>query len=114
MEVFETEDILGKSQRLGEKLNARFQQWQEQFPHVDNVRNIGSMAAIELVTDKTSKEPRADYAAAVTKKCKEDGLILLSCGMYGNTIRFLMPVTIEDDVLEEGMSIVEAALKELG
>jgi 4-aminobutyrate aminotransferase/(S)-3-amino-2-methylpropionate transaminase len=114
MEVFETEDILGKSQRLGEKLNQRFQQWQEQFPQVDNVRNLGAMAAIELVTDKTSKEPRADFAGAVTKYCKEHGLILLSCGMHGNTIRFLMPVTIEDEILEEGLAIVENALKELG
>jgi len=81
---------------------------------VDNVRNLGPMAAIELVTDKTSKEPRADLAAAVTKKAKENGLILLSCGMYGNTLRFLMPVTIEDNILEEGLAIVEQALKEVG
>ncbi|KPP96774.1 4-aminobutyrate--2-oxoglutarate transaminase [Marinobacter sp. HL-58] len=113
-DVFKEEDILGKSQRLGNKLRKRFDQWQEQFPHVDNVRNLGPMAAIELVTDKTSKEPRADFAAAVTKKAKENGLILLSCGMYGNTIRFLMPVTIEDNVLEEGLGIVEQALKEVG
>ncbi|MEP1217489.1 MAG: 4-aminobutyrate--2-oxoglutarate transaminase [Marinobacter sp.] len=113
-DVFKEEDILGKSQRLGDKLRKRFDQWQEQFPHVDNVRNLGPMAAIELVTDKTSKEPRADFAAAVTKKAKENGLILLSCGMYGNTIRFLMPVTIEDNILEEGLAIVEQALKEIG
>ena len=113
-DVFKEEDILGKSQRLGDKLRKRFDQWQEQFPHVDNVRNLGPMAAIELVTDKTSKEPRADFAAAVTKKAKENGLILLSCGMYGNTIRFLMPVTIEDNILEEGLDIVEGALKDIG
>jgi 4-aminobutyrate aminotransferase/(S)-3-amino-2-methylpropionate transaminase len=113
-DVFKEEDILGKSQRLGDKLRKRFDQWQEQFPHVDNVRNLGPMAAIELVTDKTSKEPRADLAAAVTKKAKENGLILLSCGMYGNTLRFLMPVTIEDNILEEGLAIVEQALKEVG
>ncbi|WP_300495870.1 4-aminobutyrate--2-oxoglutarate transaminase [Marinobacter sp.] len=113
-DVFKEEDILGKSQRLGDTLRKRFDQWQEQFPHVDNVRNLGPMAAIELVTDKTSKEPRADLAATVTKKAKENGLILLSCGMYGNTLRFLMPVTIEDNILEEGLAIVEQALKEVG
>lgn len=113
-DVFKEEDILGKSQRLGDTLRKRFDQWQEKFPHVDNVRNLGPMAAIELVTDKTSKEPRADLAAAVTKKAKENGLILLSCGMYGNTLRFLMPVTIEDNILEEGLAIVEQALKEVG
>lgn len=114
MEVFESEDILGKSQRLGEKLRKRFDQWQETFTHVDNVRNVGPMAAFELVTDKEGREPRADLAGAVTKKAKEKGLILLSCGMYGNTLRFLMPVTIEDDLLEEGLKIVEESLKEAG
>ncbi len=113
MKVFEDEDILGMSQRLGEKLKSQFADWQDRFSHVDNARNVGPMAAFELVTDKASREPRADLAAAVTKKAKEKGLILLSCGMYGNTIRFLMPITIEDDVLEEGLKIVEEALSEV-
>ncbi|MFW5824237.1 MAG: 4-aminobutyrate--2-oxoglutarate transaminase [Marinobacter sp.] len=113
MEVFEEEDILGKGRALGDKLASRFAQWQEKFGHVDNVRNLGPMAAIELVTDKQSREPRADLAARVTAYAKEHGLILLSCGMYGNSIRFLMPVTIEDDVLEEGLRIVEDALASL-
>lgn len=113
-DVFKEEDILAKGQRLGEKLKQRFSQWQEQFAHVDNVRNLGPMAAFELVESKDSREPKPELAAAVTKKAKEKGLILLSCGMYGNTLRFLMPVTIEDEVLEEGLNIVEEALKEVG
>ncbi len=113
-DVFKEEDILGKAQALGEKLNKRFSQWQEQFEHVDNVRNLGPMAAFELVESKSSHTPKPELAAAVTKKAKEKGLILLSCGMYGNTLRFLMPVTIEDDVLEEGLAIVEESLKEVG
>jgi 4-aminobutyrate aminotransferase/(S)-3-amino-2-methylpropionate transaminase len=113
-DVFKEEDILSKSQALGEKLKQRFSQWQEQFAHVDNVRNLGPMAAFELVESKESRTPKPELAAAVTKKAKEKGLILLSCGMYGNTLRFLMPVTIEDDVLEEGLAIVEESLKEVG
>ncbi|TVP53671.1 MAG: aminotransferase class III-fold pyridoxal phosphate-dependent enzyme, partial [Halomonadaceae bacterium] len=109
-EVFESEDILGKAQALGDKLKTRFAQWQEQFGFVDNARNVGPMAAFELVTDKQSRTPRADLAGQVTKMAKEKGLILLGCGMYGNTIRFLMPVTIEDEVLEEGLKIVEECL----
>lgn len=81
---------------------------------MDNVRNLGPMAAFELVESKDSHVPKPELAAAVTKKAKEKGLILLSCGMYGNTLRFLMPVTIEDEVLEEGLNIVEEALKEVG
>lgn len=83
------------------------------FPFVDNGRNLGAMAAFELVEDKQSRKPRADMAAAITAKAKEKGLILLSCGMHGNTIRFLMPVTIEDELLEEGLAIVESALQYL-
>lgn len=113
-EVFQEEDILGKAQALGDKLNKRFSQWQDQFEHVDNVRNLGPMAAFELVESKASRTPKPELAAAVTKKAKEKGLILLSCGMYGNTLRFLMPVTIEDAVLEEGLAIVEESLKEVG
>lgn len=113
IEVFKEEDILGKSQRLGDKLAARFAQWEQKFPHVDNGRNVGAMAAFELVDSKENREPRPDLAAALLKKTKEKGLILLSCGMHGNAIRFLMPVTIEDEVLEEGLAIVESSLAEL-
>lgn len=114
LEVFEEEDILSTSQILGEKLSRRFSQWQEKFPRVDNVRNLGPMAAFELVESKDSREPRPELAAAVTSKAKEKGLILLSCGMHGNTLRFLMPVTIENEVLEEGLDIVEEALRDVG
>jgi 4-aminobutyrate aminotransferase/(S)-3-amino-2-methylpropionate transaminase len=113
-DVFKEEDILGKAQALGDKLNKRFSQWQEQFEHIDNVRNLGPMAAFELVESKDSHTPKPELAAAITKKAKEKGLILLSCGMYGNTLRFLMPVTIEDEILEEGLAILEESLKEAG
>ncbi|RDB44097.1 4-aminobutyrate--2-oxoglutarate transaminase [Halomonas sp. DQ26W] len=113
LEVFESEDILGKSQALGDKLAKRFAQWQQDFDCVDNGRNMGAMAAIDLVSNKGNHTPDADLAGALCKKAREKGLILLSCGLYGNTIRFLMPVTIEDEILEEGLAIVEASLKEL-
>ncbi|WP_339799139.1 4-aminobutyrate--2-oxoglutarate transaminase [uncultured Marinobacter sp.] len=113
LEVFKEEDILGQSQRLGSTLKSRFEEWQEKYEHVDNVRALGSMAAIELVSDKQGREPRPDMAAAVCAYAAEHGLILLSCGLHGNTVRFLMPVTIEDNILQEGLQIVEDALKSL-
>ena len=113
-DVFKEEDILSKSEALSEKLKRRFNQWQKQFSHVDNARNLGPMAASELVESKDNRVPAPELAAAVTRHAKEKGLILLSCGMHGNTLRFLMPVTIEEDVLEEGLGIVEDALKIVG
>ena len=113
MEVFEEENILEKSQTLGETLAARFNEWQGKFDCIDHVRNMGAMAAFELVNNKTDRTPNPELAAALCKKAREEGLILLSCGMYGNTIRFLMPVTIEDDVLNEGQDIIESCLESL-
>jgi 4-aminobutyrate aminotransferase/(S)-3-amino-2-methylpropionate transaminase len=69
--VFEEEDILGKSVRLGEKLKERFTQWQEKFTHVDNVRCLGPMAAFEMVESKENRKPMPELAAAITKKAKE-------------------------------------------
>ncbi|MDR5876366.1 4-aminobutyrate--2-oxoglutarate transaminase [Halomonas sp. CUBES01] len=113
MEVFEEENILEKSQALGEKLATRFKDWQGKFDCIDNIRNMGAMAAFELVSDKDNHTPNPELAAKLCGKAREEGLILLSCGMYGNTIRFLMPVTIEDNVLNEGLDIIESCLDSL-
>ncbi|GAB2781133.1 4-aminobutyrate--2-oxoglutarate transaminase [Halomonas shantousis] len=112
LEVFEEEDILGKSQALGEKLAARFEQWQQSFSCVRNARHLGAMAAFDLVD--AQGEPNAELVGKLCSTARERGLILLSCGLYGNTIRFLMPVTIGDDVLNEGLDLIETMLKELG
>ncbi|QRL05363.1 4-aminobutyrate--2-oxoglutarate transaminase [Vreelandella venusta] len=111
LEVFEEEKILEKSQALGEVLGQRFTQWQQRFACVENVRHLGSMAALDLVAADQTPDP--ELAAAMCKRAREKGLILLSCGLYGNTLRFLMPVTIEDSILEEGLAIVEELLEEL-
>ena len=97
LEVFEEEKILEKSQALGEVLGQRFTQWQQRFACVENVRHLGSMAALDLVAADQTPDP--ELAAAMCKRAREKGLILLSCGLYGNTLRFLMPVTIEDSIL---------------
>lgn len=113
LDVFKEDKILEKSQALGERLGKRFEKWQQQFDCIDNGRHMGAMAAIDIVSDKAHHTPDADLAAALCKRAREKGLILLSCGLYGNTLRFLMPVTIEDEVLEEGLAIIEASLEEL-
>jgi len=114
MEVFEEERILEKSQALGEKLRARFDKWQQDYASVANARNLGAMAAFDLVTDKKSNVPNAELAARLCREARERGLILLSCGLYANTIRFLMPVTISDEMLEEGLDLIEKMLSEFG
>jgi len=113
IDVIEEDNLLEKSEALGNKLSQRFETWQGQFDAVDNTRHLGAMAAFELVTDKASRTPDPKLAAALCAKAKEKGLILLSCGFWGNSIRILVPITVSDEVLEEGLDIIESSLEEL-
>lgn len=113
IEAIEEEGLLARSADLGERLAKRFADWQGRFECVDNPRNLGAMAAFELVSDKASRKPDADLAAALCARARDNGLILLSCGLWGNSIRILVPITVEDAVLEEGLGIIETCLAEL-
>ena len=75
-----------------------------------DVRGLGPMLALELVTDRESKEPAAELAKKTTAGARERGLILLSCGTYGNVIRILVPLVIDDDDLARGLEILEESL----
>ena len=71
------------------------------------------MMALELVKDRKTKEPAADEAKALVESCLEKGLVVLSCGTLGNVMRMLMPLVIEDDQLEKGLSILEEGLNKI-
>lgn len=113
LEVFEEEKLLEKAKALGLKLRARFESWKNQFELVGDVRGIGPMQALELVLDRETKEPAADKAKALVKFCCDRGLVLLSCGNFGNVIRTLMPLVITDEQLERGLAIMEEGLSAL-
>jgi len=113
LEVFEEENLLEKAVNLGETLQKRFKQWQQEFDIVADIRGIGPMLALELVKDHQTGEPAADEAKSLVKFCYERGLIILTCGHYGNIIRTLIPLVITDDQLERGLSIMEDGLASL-
>ncbi len=78
---------------------------------IGDVRGRGAMCAIELVSDRDTKEPLEPAATnAIIARCLSQGLIVLSAGTYGNVIRLLPPINIEDGLLEDGLSIIEDAL----
>jgi 4-aminobutyrate aminotransferase/(S)-3-amino-2-methylpropionate transaminase len=112
-EIFEQENLIETSRKLGQKLRARFDAFAERFELVGDVRGLGPMLALELVKDRETKEPAAAEAKALTKFCQEKGLVLLSCGNYGNVIRTLMPLVITDEQLERGLAIMEEGLASL-
>jgi 4-aminobutyrate aminotransferase/(S)-3-amino-2-methylpropionate transaminase len=84
--------------------------WQARWPQIGDVRGLGAMLAIELVRDPGTKEPAPELALATIDAALARGLILLKAGLYGNCIRVLCPLTIEDAVLDEALSVWEDAL----
>jgi 4-aminobutyrate aminotransferase/(S)-3-amino-2-methylpropionate transaminase len=113
MDVFEQEDIVNRAAILGRKLRAQFDTLYKKFEIIGDVRGKGPMLALELVKNRETKEPAADETKALVKFCFEKGLILLSCGTYGNVIRSLMPLVITDEQMDKGLSIMEEAFNKL-
>ncbi len=110
LDVFETEHLLQKARELGLKLRHRLDALKDRYELIGDVRGIGPMLAMELVKDRESKLPAADEAKALVGACREKGLLLLSCGTYGNVVRLLMPLVITDEQLERGLAILEEGL----
>jgi 4-aminobutyrate aminotransferase-like enzyme len=86
---------------------------QVRFPALGEVRSLGAMVAIELVKNCSADQPDAEITKALVQAAGRRGLILLSCGVYGNVVRFLAPLTISDALLKEGFNIFEQALDEV-
>ena len=107
LDIIEEENLLQRSEALGKKLRERLDTLQKEYELIGDVRGMGPMLALELVKDRETKEPAAEEAKALVKFCFDKGLILLSCGNFGNVIRTLMPLIIEDDQLERGLAIME-------
>ncbi|MFD1626024.1 4-aminobutyrate--2-oxoglutarate transaminase [Azospirillum griseum] len=115
IDVIEEEKLCERASVIGERIADRFRAMGQRnsIPVVGDVRNLGAMVAMELVTNRETKEPAADLTKALVAKAAEKGLILLSCGTYANVIRVLVPLTVSDAVLDEGLDIIERSLEEL-
>ena len=109
LEVFESENMLGKSIALGKKLHDRFEKWQKKFDLIGEIRGLGAMLGFALVKGPKG-EPAAEETGQLVNYCHENGLIILSCGTFGNVIRTLIPFVITDDQLEKGLTIMEDGL----
>ena len=110
LDVIEDEALVERSTALGETMRARMESWQERFPQVGDVRGLGSMLAIELVSDRESKQPATELASRVVSEALGRGLLLLKSGVRGNCIRVLVPLVISDSELEEALQVWEDAL----
>src|SRR6266702_2575701 len=108
IETMAAEDLAGRARRIGDIMLPRLHGLAEKYPVIADVRGRGAMLAIELTRPGTL-DPDPATTAAVARACHQAGLVTLTCGTFGNVIRFLPPLVIGEDLLDEGLSILEDA-----
>ncbi len=111
--VFDEERIFERADRLGERVGAALDALAARHLEIVEVRRLGAMIAFELGEDGDPRRPASDLTRKLTARARELGLILLSCGIYGNVVRILVPITAEDAVVDEGLGILAKAASEL-
>jgi len=111
LDAMAKEKLAERGAVIGERIGARFRKWQDTVPEIGDVRGLGAMVAMELVKDRATREPAKELTGKLQAEALKRGVILLSAGTLGNVIRVLVPLTVEDAVLEEGLAVMEAALQ---
>ena len=113
LEVMEKEKLPARAVQVGDLITQRLRKLQSQLTCVGEVRGLGAMVAMELVRNRDPHAPDADLTKALVQRAAANGLVLLSCGLYSNVIRILVPLTASDALINEGLDIVEKSLREL-
>jgi len=113
MNQFQDGDLLARAQQIGAQIGERGQTWLRDVPAVGDVRGLGSMMAIEFVKDRETRVPDPDAVAKVSAYCLQHGVITMRAGLYTNCIRLLMPLVITDEQLQEGLDVLDAAIRSL-
>lgn len=111
LDIIESENLNERAQKIGKRATEKMKELAERFDSIGDVRGLGAMCAMEIVKDRHTKTPDKEAVGKIVKAAGERGLMLLSAGLYGNVIRLLMPLTITDEQLEEGLQILEEAFE---
>ncbi|UFJ39897.1 4-aminobutyrate--2-oxoglutarate transaminase [Brevibacillus humidisoli] len=112
IEMMEEEQLPDRAMKIGERITSRFRQLQEEIPAIGDVRTLGAMTAVEWVKDPQTKEPDKELTASIIQEVHRRGVILMSAGLYGNVMRFLTPLVIEDEQLDEALDVIEQVIRE--
>ena len=112
--LINTDEVLSRTKALGERMRTRLDTIAARHPElIGDVRGVGTMLAMEIVTDAASKTPDPTATADICAATLRRGLITIRAGLYSNCVRFLPPLVISDDQLDEGMKVLHAAVGEV-
>lgn len=110
LDLIERDGLLERARRIGELMTARLREMAGRHEAIGDVRGRGAMVAMELVADRESKEPAKGIAGRLIEECFREGVIVLKAGTYDNVVRLLPPLTIDETLLEEGLSVLDKAV----
>src|SRR3989454_542270 len=110
IEVMIDEKLPQRGAQLGARALARMRGWMDRYSHIGEVRGVGAMVAMELVTDRATREPAAAMSNELLRHCHRHGLVLLKAGLYDNVIRLLFPLTACEQELDRVVDVVDGAL----
>lgn len=110
LDAFAQDGLLERAVALGERLRAGLESLAQRYPVIGDVRGLGFMQAIEIVADRASRKPDAATAQAIIDAAREEGLLVIKCGVHRNVIRFLAPLVTTDAQLDEGLGLLDRAL----
>ncbi|VBB05742.1 aminotransferase class-iii [Lucifera butyrica] len=110
IKYIEEQDLCNRAKQIGDTCMGRLKALQEKCNFIGDVRGVGAMIGIELVKDRQSKTPDKKLTARVIKLCLEQGLLLISAGIFGNVIRLLIPLVVTDEQLDRGLTILEQSI----
>ena len=113
LEVFEEENLLQRSRDIGQRITSHLQALAKDHPCIAEVRGLGAMVAMELCKNGDPHQPDADLTKALAVEAMNRGLVILTCGTYGNVVRILVPLTASDTVIDEGLNMMADALNHL-
>jgi len=114
LDVIEEEQLCARAERIGQRMRERLRAQAGRFDCVADVRGLGAMTAVEFCRDRDPAKAAPEIANALKAEAARRGLLLLNCGTYGNVLRIMVPLTIPDAVLDEGLDILIASLEVVG
>jgi 4-aminobutyrate aminotransferase / (S)-3-amino-2-methylpropionate transaminase / 5-aminovalerate transaminase len=110
--TIEEDGLIERADRIGEMFQERLQSLQAKYEVIGDVRSLGAMCAIEFIKDAATNNPNKELVQEIIQKAHQNGLIIMSAGLYGNIIRLLTPLVVTDEQLSEGLDVLEKVISE--
>ncbi|MBZ0306666.1 MAG: aminotransferase class III-fold pyridoxal phosphate-dependent enzyme, partial [Anaerolineae bacterium] len=108
-----TPEFLNRATQVGKTIRENMLQWKQKYSLIGDVRGLGAMMLVEFVKDHETKEPAAAETLEIIRYAYQHGLILIRAGLYSNGIRLLPPLNMPDDMLMEGLAVLEAGIAQV-